>query len=168
VNYEFWALLIATSLYAFVAGGAPERLGAAGYLVSCTASFILLSLAPVTRFQSMEVGVFVVDVVTFIAFTILALRAHRLWTMWVSSLLGLGVLGHLARWLGPDVIPWAYAVILSVWSYPILAIIVFGTWNHRRRLALLGHDPSWSTLPGSSVTPGRASPTADTGSPAPR
>ncbi len=152
MNYEFWALLIGTCIYAFVAGGAPERLGAAGYLLSCTASYIVLSLAPVTRFQSVEVGVFVVDVVTFLAFTCLALFAHRLWTIWVSSLLGLGVLGHLARWLGPDVIPWAYAVVLSVWSYPILAIMVFGTWNHRRRVALQGDDPAWSNVPRRSIS----------------
>ena len=146
MNYLFWALLIATSVYAFAAGGAPERLGAAGYLLSCTASFIVLSIAPLTRFHAVEVGLFAVDVLTFIAFTLLALRADRLWTMWVSALLGLGVLGHLARWLGPDVIPWAYAVILTVWSYPILAIMAIGTLNHQRRLARHGKDPSWSSF----------------------
>ena len=151
MNYPFWALLIATSVYAFAAGGAPERLGAAGYLISCTASFVLLSIAPATRFQSMEVGVFVVDILTFLAFIVLALRANRLWTIWVASLLGLGVLGHLARWLGPDVIPWAYAVILSVWSYPILAIMLFGTLNHRRRVALQGDDPPWSNVAHRSI-----------------
>jgi hypothetical protein len=159
VNYLFWALLIATSVYAFATGGAPERLGAAGYLLSCTASFVVLSIAPLTRFHSVEVGVFVVDVLTFIAFTYLALRADRLWTMWVSALLGLGVLGHLARWLGSEVIPWAYAVILSVWSYPILAIIVLGTWNHRRRRALHGDDPSWSSFSFRSTKRRAGSPT---------
>jgi len=63
----------------------------------------------------------------------------------VSALLGLGVLGHLARWAGPDAIPWAYAVVLTIWSYPILAIIAIGTFNHQRRLKRLGTDPSWSS-----------------------
>ena len=147
VNYLFWALLISSCLYAFVAGGGPERLGAAIYGISCVASFVLLSIAPLTRFQSVEVGVFIVDVLTFLAFVILALRAIRYWPLWVSALLGLGVLGHLARWLGPEVIPWAYAVIMSIWSYPILALMVLGTWNHQRRVARHGDDPSWSGSP---------------------
>lgn len=91
----------------------------------------------------MELGVFGVDVLVFVAFVILAARANRFWPIWVGALLGLGVLGHLARWAGPEVIPWAYAVILSIWSYPILLIIAVGTFLHQRRLKRDGVDPDW-------------------------
>jgi hypothetical protein len=148
VNYYFVGLLSACAIYAFVAGGWPERIGAAAYAASVAATHLLL-MTHTGRWHSVEVGVFTVDVLVFLAFIILALRADRYWPIWVSALLGLGLLGHLARWAGPEVIPWAYAVILTVWSYPILVIIVIGTFSHRRRLARFGADRSWT----SSSTP---------------
>lgn len=148
MNYYFVALLIVCTTYALIAGGAPERVAASAYALAVVAThLILLNQAvrsPNVEFRSVEFGVLIVDVLLFGISTGLALRANRFWPIWVSALLGLGVLGHLARWLGPEVIPWAYAAILSIWSYPILAIITFGTWNHRRRLAKFGVDKSWS------------------------
>ena len=68
-----------------------------------------------------------------LAFVALALRADRFWPIWVSALLGLGVLAHLGRLAGSGTMPWAYHVVMSIWSYPILALIAAGTWSHRRR-----------------------------------
>jgi hypothetical protein len=158
MNYYFLVLLLACSAYALIAGGTPERIGATIYALSCFITLIVLS-APPMRWLQIEVGVLVVDVVTFILFCALALRSNRFWPIWVSSLLGLGVLGHLGRWAGPDVFWWAYAVILSIWSYPILAIIAIGTWNHQRRLKRFGTDPSWSSSSARSDPPQRIGPT---------
>jgi hypothetical protein len=158
VNYYFYALLLAVCLYAFAVGGSPERLGAGAYALACVASHFLFSV-PAIKFRSVETGVFFVDVLVFVAFAVLAVRANRFWPIWVSALLGLGVLAHLARWAGPDTIPWAYQLVLSIWSYPILAIIAIGAFNHRRRRARLGTDKSWS----SSFTPsGRRPPPGPT------
>lgn len=154
MNYYFIALLVACCAYAFWAGGGPERIGAAAYAVSVFLTIVSASAAPI-RFHSVELGVFLVDVSVFLAFVVLALRANRFWTIWVSALLGLGVLGSLAMLVHPRVIPWAYAVVLSIWSYPILALIVAGTYAHRRRLIRNGADPSWTR---SSAPPGRPTP----------
>ena len=144
MNYLFIPLLIVCCTYAFMAGGGPERVGAAAYGISCFASLAVFS-AQAIRFRTVEIGVFIVDVLVFAAFLVLAARANRFWPIWVSGLLGLGVLGHLVRWAGPNVIPWAYAVTLAIWSYPIVAIIALGTWRHQRRLAEFGVDRSWSS-----------------------
>lgn len=145
MNYYFVALLLVCCVYAFWFGGGPERLGVAIYAISVALTVISASAPPV-RWHSVEVGVLIVDVLVFVAFTILAIRAHRFWPIWVSALLGLGVLGHLARWLGPEVIPWAYAAVLSIWSYPILGLIALGTWHHHQRLKRFGADKSWSSF----------------------
>jgi len=150
MNHYFNALLLVTGIYALAAGGAPERWGAATYALACIASHFLFSAAPI-KFRSVETGVFIVDVLVFVAFAILAVRANRFWPIWVSALLGLGVLAHLARWAGPDTIPWAYQLAMSIWSYPILAIIAIGTFNHRRRLAQHGTDRSWANFSAPSV-----------------
>ena len=103
---------------------------------------------------------FIVDAVTFLAFVPIALRADRFWPLWVSAFLGLGVLGHLARLVGPDTFWWAYAVVLTIWSYPIVLLFALGTFLHRRRLARHGADRSWVSSSGRSGPTPPAAPTA--------
>jgi hypothetical protein len=141
VNHFFYALLFAVTLYAFVAGGRPERIGAALYAVACIASHYVYS-APAIKFHALETNVFVIDAVLFLAFVVLALRANRFWPIWVSALLGLGVLAHLGRLAGSGTMPWAYHVVMSIWSYPILALIAAGTWSHRRRRTISSARPA--------------------------
>ena len=144
INLFYLTLLLSCCAYALLRGGAPERIGVLVVAANAVLSFAVVSAPPI-RFQGVEIGVFIVDAIAFVAFAFLAVRADRFWPIWVSAFLGLGVLGHLAQWLGPDVIPWAYAAVLSIWSYPILGIIALGTWHHQRRLAHVGVDNSWST-----------------------
>ena len=44
-------------------------------------------------------------------------------------------LGHLAKAFQSDLLPMAYAAALRFWSYPILIILLFGTWREHRRSA---------------------------------
>ena len=150
MNYFFTALMLACCAYAFAGGGAPERIGAAIFLIGSVLTYVTLEISPID-FRGVEVGVFIIDVVTFAVFILLAVRANRFWPLWMSALLGLGVVGHLAMLLQPHVIPWAYAVVLSIWSYPILLLIATGTHCHQRRLKGNGADPSWTP---SSAPPG--------------
>ncbi len=159
MNYYFLALLVTCTVYALWAGGAPERAGATVYALSVTATFLIIA-AHSQRWLNLEVGVFIVDVVTFLAFIPIALRADRFWPLWVTALLGLGVLGHVARLVGPDTFWWAYAVVLTIWSYPILALIALGTAFHQRRLSRDGADKSWVS---SSSRSGPTPPAAPTG-----
>lgn len=131
----YYTLLGLCWIYAHVRGGRPERIGAA---VVAIGSFLCLALVwgRADRYRSVELGVLLVDVAVFAIFTLLALRANRFWTIWASALAGLGVLGHIGRWyLGADIGRGAYVISLVVWSYPILALIAIGTFNHHRRAA---------------------------------
>jgi hypothetical protein len=154
VNYYFVGFLALCTIYAFAAGGAPEKAGVGIYAFSVVVTHVLL-MTHMDRWRGIEFGVFIVDLVTFALFCLLAMRANRFWPIWVSALLGLGVLGHLARWAGPDVLWYAYAIVLTIWSYPILAIMALGTFNHRRRLARFKTDIPWSN---SSAPSGPADP----------
>lgn len=158
MNEYFIALLVICSAYAILKGGAPEKIGATVYALSCVATYALLEVSQIL-WRSIEIGVFVIDVTMFVFFCALAMRADRFWPIWVSAFLGLGVLGHLARWAGPGVVPWAYAVTLTIWSYPIAVTFALGTWRHQQRLALHGVDPSWSTSSARSDPARRPGPT---------
>ena len=160
MNYYFLALLVACTLYALWAGGAPERIGAAVYAASVAATFLILTAPPRHPWLNLEVGAFIVDVATFLAFIPIALRANRFWPLWVTALLGIGVLGHVAKLMVPDTFWRAYAFVLAFWSYPILALMALGTFLHRRRRNLYGADRSWVSSSDRSDLVPPAGPTA--------
>lgn len=154
MNYYFLTLLVACTLYALWAGGAPERIGATIYAVSVAATFLIVTAQPRHPWLDLEVGAFIVDVAIFLAFIPLALRANRYWPLWVTALLGIGVLGHVAKLMMPDTFWRAYAFVLAFWSYPILALMALGTFLHCRRLKRHGADRSWvSSSDRSTPTP---------------
>jgi hypothetical protein len=156
MNVYFVALMLACCGYAFAAGGAPERIGAAIFLIGSLLTYAAVMTSAI-HYRGVELGVLAVDVASFLAFVALALRANRHWPLWVSALVGVGLVGHLAMLLRPQVIPWAYAVILTIWSYPMLLILAAGTRAHQLRIRRNGADPSWTR---SSAPPGPPTPPA--------
>ncbi len=150
VNLVFVALLALCCVYAAWGGGAPERIGAAIFAAGSALSHVAY-LVSKRHFHDVEAGILLVDIATFIGFLALALRANRFWPIWMTGLLGIGIIAHLAMQFSPQIQSYAYRFVLSVWSYPMLALIAIGTWQHRKRLRLSGADPSWSS---SSRRPG--------------
>jgi hypothetical protein len=147
--YFYYALLLGCSIYTLRRGGAPERIGVAilgiGSLLSSVAierSVILYGLVHVYR--SVEIGVLIVDAMVLIAFMLLALRADRFWPLWIVACHILGTAGHFVKFADPDIIPRAYAFIVAIWSYPMMALLLIGTWRHQRRLSRFGADRAWS------------------------
>jgi hypothetical protein len=140
----YYGLFAASSLYALVRGGAPERLVALVMIAGITITPMLLN--PVsTRFYGVETRVFILDVLILLAFTAIALRANRFWPMGIVVFHGMSVLGHLLKLADPRLIRTAYLVMLALWIYPQLLLLVLGTWRHAVRLKRTGADPSWRT-----------------------
>jgi hypothetical protein len=132
----YTVLLILCWAYAMLKGGPPERLGAT---ILALGSFLTVAAMPswALHVGPVEIGVLIVDMACLAAFAVLALRADRFWPIWVSALVGVGALGHLARWFdGTEISTRVYAMSLAIWSYPMLALIAIGTFNHQRRSAL--------------------------------
>ena len=129
---EYLALLVVVCAYAFAAGRTDERRVAAICITASVAS--MAAISPLTsRYSHLEAGVFIVDLATFVGFTIVALRSERFWPLWIAgfqltTLMSHGfMLGHV------DLMPHAYAAAARVWVYPIFLIIVIGTWRGVRR-----------------------------------
>ncbi|MET1111672.1 MAG: hypothetical protein ABWX67_09125 [Allosphingosinicella sp.] len=146
----YYALFAACGLYVLLRGGAPEKVGTVILAVGSILSVAAVS-SPSGRFGAVEVGVLSVDIVTLLAFLVLALRAERYWPLCVTALQAIGTSGHAAKLLDPGVIRSAYAIVLSLWGYLMLLLIAIGTWNHQRRLAKFGVDKSWSSSSGHSA-----------------
>ena len=145
--YAYYTILGLTCLYVLLKGGAPERVGASIIGVGSILTTVALS-APAARFGSVEIGVLLVDIGALGAFLVLSLRAERFWPLCVTALQVIGTAAHAVKLVDPNVIRWAYAIALTLWTYLMLLLLVLGTWNHQKRLARNGVDKSWSTFSG--------------------
>lgn len=138
----FPILLIGCCGYALWRGGPPEKTATivvtSGWLLSV--GFI----SQTGTFQSVEIGILVVDLLCLLALVAIALSADRFWPLWVAAFQLIGTAGHAARIVDPAIVPRAYAFMLSVWAYPMIVLMFAGTWRHRGRLSRFGMDRAWS------------------------
>jgi len=124
----FDALLFGACGYALLRGSPDARIVGAVCVIANFASYALVS-----HYRSIEVGVLGVDLLTFIAFTVVAITSERFWPLWVSGLQLTTILGHLLKGVQSDLLPTAYAAALHFWSYPILVILAIAVWRSQRR-----------------------------------
>jgi hypothetical protein len=130
--YLYHALLLAVCAYAFMAGRSDERSAAAICLIATLATRFVLS--PLTsRYSGIEGGVLLVDVLVLAAFTAIALRSDRFWPLWVAGLQLTTILAHLLKAAKFDLLPEVYAAAARFWVYPILIILLIGTWRVQHR-----------------------------------
>jgi hypothetical protein len=141
----YYALLVLCWAYALSKGGAPEQIGGSVIGVGSVLSLVAVS-GPTRIYMSVEIGVFLVDVVCLAAFLALALRANRYWPLWIAGLQVIGIAGHAVKLVDPEIIRPAYRFVLVFWSYPMLLILALGTYRHQQRLAKFGVDRSWSSF----------------------
>lgn len=130
--YFYHALLIVVCAYAFLAGRSDERSAAAICIVATIATRLVLS--PLTsRYSGMEGGVFLVDLMVLAGFTAIALRSDRFWPLWVAGLQLTTILAHLLKAARIELMPEVYAAAARFWVYPILVILLIGTWRAQHR-----------------------------------
>ena len=138
---EYFALLLAVCIYAFVAGRTDERIVASICIGASIASVAVMSPLS-SRYSHMEAGVLIVDLATFAGFTLVALRSERFWPLWIAGLQLTTLMAHAFKLGRIDLMPQAYAAAARFWVYPIFLIIVIGTWRgaRRRRAMRLQHS----------------------------
>lgn len=128
----FLVLLTTCCSLAWRRGGAPER-AVAFILFSATLLTMVAAASPHVVFQSLETGIFVIDVAAFLALAAVALFANRTWPMVIAALQLVTIFSHIVA-LMKITLPWTYAFLLSIWSYPMLLVLVIGTWRHSGRV----------------------------------
>lgn len=141
----FLLLTIISTIYALWRGGAPERIAAIIFICGYIATVAFQSPMK-NRFHDLELGVFIVDGAVLVALVIVAIFANRYWTIWVAGFQIIQTLSHLPRLLVPDILPQAYGEMISFWGYPMVVILMAGTYRHQGRLKQKGTDVPWSNL----------------------
>jgi DNA-binding CsgD family transcriptional regulator/uncharacterized membrane protein YhaH (DUF805 family) len=132
-------------LYALVRGGAPERIVAAIGVVGAVLSLLVVSMTPI-RIGGVDLSFFVFDSIASIGFILVALRANRLWPIWMAAFNSFGLAAHLLLLTNPTIDPLAYVLVLAMTSPLSFLILFVGTRNHRLRLRHYGVDPAWTPL----------------------
>lgn len=129
----FWALLLSICGYAFWRGQSEERIAAGACFLATLVT--VLDIAPVgLRYRSIDPAQLAIDGAMLATFIVIALRSDRFWPLWVAGLQLTMSLSHLMKAIDSSLIPRVYAAAAVLWSYPILFIILIGTWRaHRRR-----------------------------------
>jgi len=131
----FAALMTLVCLMSAVIGDWEERVLGGLYGMACWAS-----LAAATRFwREPQWTVGAIDLVYFLAATLVVWRSSKAWPIWVGAMQLLTLTTHLAYWLsahrfGAD----AYLTVLGLWSYGIvlcLAVACVQLWTTSRRRA---------------------------------
>jgi uncharacterized membrane protein YjjP (DUF1212 family) len=125
----FTIALAALVVAALRHGGWQERLAA---FVIVAASF----LSPFVQergFANPEIGVLFVDFFLFAVFAAIALRSDRFWPIWAAGFQLGGLAVHLAAARMPGILPEIYLATLIIWSYPVVIVVLLGTWHEGRR-----------------------------------
>lgn len=128
----YHALLFVACGYALVRGKTDSRIVAMVFLVGNFATATVRSWMG-SGYSSIEAEILAVDILALLGFIYVALTSDRFWPLWVSGLQLTTSLGHLMKAFDADLLPLAYAAALRFWSYPILLILIVGTWRSSRR-----------------------------------
>ena len=144
--YVQYSVIICLAAYAWWRGGPPEK--ACGCLMagSVTLTFCYFTFLPeqFTRvFDGVNFGILFIDAAELCGYVFVAMRANRIYPLWLlgSQIMALG--NHLIRGLDVEIGPMGYYLILIAPSYMQIIILSVGIYAHRRRIKRYGPYPAW-------------------------
>lgn len=138
----FFLCLALACGFALWKGGGAER-AVALLLVAATVATFWVQISADALFQSIEADVLFIDAVLWLALGAIASTSTRFWPIWITGIHGLAIGVHASKAINPAILPAVYAQAVGKLGYPILLILVLGTWRHLRRRGGGMADPSW-------------------------
>ena len=141
--YLFNILLAACALYAFVRGGAPEKVVAVAFIAAAAATY-LFQPVEYGGYRGVEPPILLIDTGLLLVLVAVALAANRFWPIWIASFQFFTLLVHVARAYQADVLPVVYFAVISRIAYPMLIMLATGTMLHFDRQRRHGSDPDWT------------------------
>lgn len=144
------AATILLALACFLRGGGPERYAATILLAMQAVDRIYHFIATggrsiwiVSDYTTIDLGHLLIDAVSMVCFAILALRANRVYTLWIGGLQLVMVLSHFGRELAATIHPLAYAISSYTPFYLQTTILLIGLMLHVRRMREWGSYRDW-------------------------
>lgn len=128
----FWAILVVCCGFALLKGRKYERIAAAVFVAAALVS-VIGHMTMQVRYLELDMGEVIVDTTVLVILVAIALVSDRFWPLWAAGLQLVGSMAHLLKAIDATFAPWGYAVAARFWSYPILIILLIGTWRQYRR-----------------------------------
>jgi hypothetical protein len=120
-------------IYALRRGGKPERAVAIIFILMIISDPLVHVVTP-KKFTALDPGHFIIDLIGWIALLGVALRALQT----------ISLIAHISKFLDYSIHPVAYGIMQVAGSYPLLIILIIGTYNHQVRLRRNGSDIPWN------------------------
>lgn len=129
----FYVVMAVSLLFAWLRGGATERVGVLLLVGFFAFRVVLRPLIP-AHFDEVDLLAFAQDLLGFVGFVWIGLRARRYWPLVAAALQLLSLSAHFARALRLPVDPWAYALLKSFPTLMIYIVLAIGTVSYQRRV----------------------------------
>lgn len=145
-SHAQWLVLLAFVILAFWRGAAPERQVASAFVAMFAFDRIYHLVWTSGIFvHRADAGHIVIDVMVFVIFGAIALRANRFYPLWLAAFQLIIMVSHIVRAASPAILRGAYEILAFAPSY--LQVLVFGAGVilHIRRVARHGPYPSFNT-----------------------
>ncbi|MEO5774290.1 MAG: hypothetical protein ABIQ32_09265 [Sphingomicrobium sp.] len=139
----FLGFFLISFAYSMWRGGAPERLAAMLLLAALIGSTSAGVFRLPGGFTSVPIALALVDLLLGIALVALAVRANRLWPIPLAACQLITVLAHAAKLAAPQMFAGGYALLIAISAWPIMGILMFGAYCHRRRIKAGHRDRPW-------------------------
>jgi hypothetical protein len=140
-----FSYLLLTVAAAYRWGAGPER--------ACATSLLFLAVIDwpyhwlVGRgaiLSTIDVGHLIMDLVTWSLLYATAMKANRIYTLWIAAFQLIMVLSHFARG-SVAIAPLAYAIMNFAPSYAQIMTLCLGIHSHHKRAKQYGSYRSWRT-----------------------
>lgn len=141
VNFVSVGLLAAAALRW---GAGPERACAAALFIVTFGDpvyHLLVERGPV--YGSVDIGHLLMDIGVAATFIGVALRANRVYPLWLAAFQLVSVLSHFAREVTETFPKLAYGLMTYGPYYLTILIAAGGLWRHARRMGRHGRYRSW-------------------------
>jgi len=156
----FVAFIVVVVAYAMIKGGGPERSTALAYILASAGSLSLSFFRMPGEFQIVPMHLLLTDILLLVALCAIAIRANRWWPIPVAGCQLVAVLVHAGKLLYPSMIPDSYALLTTIWSWPMVILLGLGAWAYRRRQAQGIIAPDWKPSSRRHRSPNHSSPHA--------
>lgn len=142
--YIQYLIIFALTAYAFARGAGPEK-QAGAILTSMVVLFLgYRLLTPGSGvYDKIDLGHLVIDLVALVLLGRLAIRANRIYPLWMLAAQLISTLMHLGRELDTHIAPIAYFLLIHAPSYIQVIAFALGLLAHRRRVKRFGTYRSW-------------------------
>ncbi|WP_191228999.1 hypothetical protein [Aurantiacibacter xanthus] len=139
-------VIFGLAIYAYLRADAPERIATSVLPAMIVLQYVNQIVFPEGgSYEAIEIGDLVIDSLALVVFAGLAIRANRIYPLWLLGAQLIAVMMHFLRDISAGMEGGVYFILTRAPSYIQIVALMAGLYCHRRRIARYGSYRSWRT-----------------------